>query len=1194
MSKTNLVLAILFLTSGTLFGQVSGRLTGTVIDSTGSVVPDATVSLFLPGGKTALLTTKTDSTGIFDLISVRPELYTLVVERDGFAKNIMEQVKVDPARELALPPIELALEGTRQEVDVVSSAQAVDRTSAEIAATVAQTQVQSLPVLDRQIRNLFILEAGVSKTPNIPTVVNGMRSSYVNLTLDGIDVQDSQRSNAVDFVPNLITISQVKEFTVSTSNLSPTVGGAASTIALVTPSGTNELHGSAYWYNRNSYFAANDWFNNKNRVARPFLNLNQPGGTLGGPIIRDKLFFFANYEALRERQTLPKSQTILTPTARQGILQYRVGGAIQQFNVLTAAQVQPSPFIANLLSKVPADGNNNSLGDGLNTTGYTFNARNNETRDNVTGKVDFNLSPKHVFAATYAWNREISDFPQTGSFYTFIPPVYSPDHAQLLSASYRWTPLSTLTNELRGGYNFMPVTFINREKLPSYFVVGMLFSSPVQSNQIGSGHDTNYYRLEDNLHWVHGRQSVSFGFQTFQTRAKYYFAGGTIPTYIVGISSASPNGFNTGQIPGASSTDISRANSLLATLGGLLTDGNQTFNATSRTSGFVPGAPRVFNLSFNNYAAYVANDIKVRANLTLNLGLRWDYFLPVDEVNGLIVQPVPINNDAAQTLLANATLDFTGNAVGRPLYKKDRNNFAPRVGFAWDPLGDGKTAIRGGFNIAFLNDNAVYTAYLVGSTNNGLSVTRSISNLTSRADSPEPIQTPPFQIPVTSRSNFDVSPSAPPTQAMMDPNLVMPYVEQWNLSIQREVKGGFIVEGRYIGNHVVKIWRQLDFNQVNIFQEDFLQDFLRARNNGFLAQNAGLGFNPAYNAAIPGSQRLTLFPRLPNGGLLTNATVLSTIRTGEIGTLAQNYQSLLYFPFEGFSYFPNPFALSSAAVTNRSNSTYNAAQFEVRKRTHSGIQFQANYTFSKALTDTPSMLPNSTEAQLDNNNPRNERAPAPFDQRHAVKLNHYFPLPVGGGHRLHLSNPILSRVIEGWGLSGFLAFYSGNPVAIYSARGTLNRGARSSFNTVDTAYSIDQLRKLTGIFMTSNGPYWFNPANIAPNTQAVAPDGSAPFAGQVFFNPQPGSAGSLQRRVLNGPWYKNYDLSISKNLRIQERHSLSLRADFYNILNHPNFLISDQNVNSNGFGKFTAQYYTNNGLGGVGPRLVQFGLDYRF
>ncbi|HYL34509.1 MAG TPA: carboxypeptidase-like regulatory domain-containing protein [Bryobacteraceae bacterium] len=1182
------------------WAQVDGRLSGTVVDPTGASVPGAKASLYLPGVKTAALTTATTSDGNFDFAAVRPDYYTLVIESAGFAKYSQVDVKVDAARQTTLPPIQLSLATSAQTVEVSGSGTGVDTTTAEVATTVSTAQIANLPVLDRQVSNLFVLQAGVSANGRANTVINGMRPTFTNLLVEGVNIQDSVRTNDLDYVQNKLTVAQVAEFTVSTTNTSPTIGGAASTISLLIPSGGNQYHGSLYWYNRNGFLSANDWFNNKNGQARPFLNLNQPGGTIGGPIFKDKLFFYANYEAFRQRQNTPVTNTILTPTARQGILQYKVGGVVQQFDVLKAAGLQINPFMQGLLSQVPTTGNSNGRGDGLNTTGYAFNARGNEDRDNVTAKVDYNLSTKHVFSGSYVWNRDIVDRPDQGPFYTVAPPIFNDNHVHFMSASWRWTPTANLTNELRGGFNLAPGTFNNRQKLPPYFVIGntsvaaniatssLLFSSPIESGEVGEGRNTNYYSLQDNAQWVHSKHTVSFGFQMFQTRVGDFLLNGTIPTYTLGLSTKSPYGFNAGSIPGASSTDIATANNLLTTLAGLVTSGTQTFNPTTRTSGFVPGAPSRNNFTFNNYAAYALDNYKILRRLTLTLGLRWDYFPPVDESNSLLIEPRLINNNPITTLLGNATLDFAGNSVGRPLYKKDLNNFAPNIALAWDVFGDGRTSIRTGYNIAYLNDNALNDVYnSVAAVNNGLTTSRSLGQLVATADAPPAISTPPFQVPTTTLDQFNLSPSSPPVEGIMDPNLVMPYVQQWTFGIEHELKG-FVLEGRYVGNHVSKIYRQIDFNQVNINQ-GFLPDFIRARTNGFLAQAAGKGFVPAYDPSIQGSQQLTFFPQLPAGGALTNATVLADLRSGEVGTLAQLYQSAQFFPSAGFSYFPNPYLLYSSMLTNFSNSTYNGLQLEVRKRTKSGFQFQANYTFSKALTDT--FLQRGIEALLDNNNPGAEKAPANFNQTHAFKLNHYYPLPFGPGQHFNPSNPILRRVAEGWGLSGFLTSYSGNPVAIYSARGTLNRGARSAYNTVDTNMTLGQLQALTGVFMTGNGPYWFNPANIGPDARGVAPDGAAPFAGQVFFNPPPGTIGSLQRRVLNAPWYNNYNFAVSKIARLTERQSLELHADFYNLFNHPNFFINDQNVNNANFGRITQQFYS---IDGVGPRLIQFGLYYKF
>ena len=242
-----------------------------------------------------------------------------------------------------------------------------------------------------------------------------------------------------------------------------------------------------------------------------------------------------------------------------------------------------------------------------------------------------------------------------------------------------------------------------------------------------------------------------------------------------------------------------------------------------------------------------------------------------------MVQPKVVNGNAPLTLTSNAIIDF----VPDPLYKRDLNNFAPNVGLAWDPFGDGKTSVRAGYSVSFANDNLINnipnTIYF--GVNNGLSTAQSVGNLKAFANSAPAIPAPAFAIPRTSLDNYNASPSSPPAQGLIDPNLATPYVQQWNLSVQREVKG-FVFEGRYVGNHTVKQLRVIDFNQVDVSRGGYIQDFINARNNGFLALNATGSFNPAYNAALAGSKPLPFFATLASGGLLTNSTVTGLLRTG--------------------------------------------------------------------------------------------------------------------------------------------------------------------------------------------------------------------------------------------------------------------------------------------------------------------------
>ena len=1194
LTNRTVLAAALLLAAGCVHAQVAGGLKGSVVDATGASVPGAKVNLLLQGGKTAILSTQTNPDGLFDFQIVRPDSYMLTVERDGFMKASVTGVKIEPVRHTELTPIKLDIATTSQSLEVTASEQKIETSSFEIASTITQQQVINLPVLDRQVNNLFYTQAGVNANGRVNTVINGLRAQNSSVTYEGVNIQDNFiRISGLGYIPNKLTIGEVQEITISSSNSNASLGGNASSVVLSAPSGSNSYHGNAYWYNRNSALGGNDWFNNKNGVARPFLNLTQFGGSLAGPIKKDKLLFFANYETYNQHQTSPHTNTILTPLARQGILQYKVGGVVRQFNVLQTpctgdpacdTPLKADAVLAGLLSQVPAIGNRTDIGDGLNTIGYAFNARSNTRRDSIVGKLDYNLSPRHVITGLFRWNRDIVDRPDQGSFYTVVPPVANHNEANLFSMAYRWSPSANLTNELRVGGNIAKAPFDVSSSAPSAFVSGTFFTNPVNSF-LPQGRDTRSYTIQDNANWVRGRHVVSFGFQSQLVQVDPYNAGGTVPTLSLGYSATNPYGYGVGDIPGASSSDINVANNLQATIAGIIFAASQTYNITDQKSGFVPGAQQLLHLRLNNYAGYVTDTWKLSKRLTAVVGVRWEYFAPLKERDGLLIQPQLINNNPVQTMLSNASLNFSGTN----LYNKDLNNFAPSVGFAWDVFGSGKTSVRGGYSIHYTNADILEAAYGTASANTGLVGSGALNNINAFVASAPKIPVPVFQIPITTSQNW-INSAHNSVQGLIDPNLRTPYSQQYNFGIQQRL-GGMTFEARYVGNHSVKDLRQIDFNQINVFQSTFLQDFKKARNNGLLASAAGRAFDPRYSSTLAGSVPLPFFDSLTSGGLLTSSSIRTLIVQNQIGSLAQTYQANAIFPANapGFSYFPNPNSLYSSELTNLSNSSYNGLQLEVRGRLKT-VQLQSSYVFSKVLSDTS--VERGLDAQLDNGNKSIERARAPWDLTHSFKLNHYVPLPFGSGQKFDPSNAILNRVFGGWALSGFLTLQTGAPVSILNGgRGTLNRGARSTQNTAITTDNLSQLQSITGVFKTGNGVYYVNPSVIGPGGQGAAPDGSAPFAGQVFFNPDAGTVGTLQRRLLNGPSYVNYNFALVKDTRITERQSLQFRADFYNLFNHPTFFTGDPNINSINFGKITSQNYS---AEGIGPRLVQFGLYYKF
>ncbi|MGP8246021.1 MAG: carboxypeptidase regulatory-like domain-containing protein [Bryobacteraceae bacterium] len=1165
--------------------QLDGRITGSVVDASGAAVPGAQVSLFLAGGQKPLLVAKTATDGVYHFIGVRPGYFDLSIEAKGFVKTTLRNLSVDPARETTPPEVKLELASVTQNIEVNAQAESVNTNNAEISTTVSIEDIRNLPILDRDPVALMQLEPGVAANGNSYTVINGMRTSYSDMTLDGINIQDNYiRDNALDYSPNRPLLSQVREMSMVMSNGNAASSGGATETAFVTPSGANQFHGETFWENRNNVFSANDWFNNQAGVPLPFLNQNQVGANIGGPIRKDKLFFYAAYEAVRAHQQTPVDNTILTASARQGIFQYKdAAGTAHSVNLLTLAHTSIGSYMQNILNQVPGPQyiNNNLVGDGLNTGGYRFNQRNDETRDNFTGKIDYNITTRHAVSGSFSWNRDNSDAPSLENDYSAIPKASNPTHASLLALSWRWTPTPQITNEVRAGFDLTYGYFLTTQQFTGgYLVTGEIFSDPV-NEFMPQGRNTNTFVLSDDAAWQHGRHYIQFGFHGQQVWVRSYDDSGVVPTYNLYMGYGQP-ALTSRQLPGIGDEDLANANQLLATLGGYIDSDSQTFNVTSRASGFVPGAPYVRHFRMNEYALYAQDKWKISPRLNLTLGLRYELPSVVNEADSLEVQPA-LTGTVEQTLLSNATLQFTGSSAGNPWYRRDYKDFAPNIGLAWDVFGDGKTAFRGAYSIFYVNDQNILAPQSILEANSALQGISSATGLSNTVSSLPAIAPPTYSVPITVAQEYASNPSN--TVGMLDPNLHRPYMQQYSFGIQHEMKGA-VFEARHVGNHGVGEYRAFDYNQVNIYAGGFLADFLHAQSNGFLAMAKTGNFNPVYNPSIPGSQPLPVFLSLPGGGELSNSAVQNLIETGQVGDLATLYETN---GINGnIAFFANPYALGSDVLTNYSNSTYNSLQVEVHHRMRSGLSWQANYTFGKVLSDADGDVQSRIQHFLDINNPGLERARANFDLTHMIKAAGYYQLPFGKKHRLHF-HP-LDAIIGGWTFGSVMTWQSGAPFSILSEEGTLNRssGGRSYYNTADTSLAGSALWNEVSYHMTGNGPMVVNPSAVNPvdGTGVAATPNAPPFPGEEFYNPGAGTVGVLQRRMFDGPWTFDIDMSLFKAVTIKEKHTLEIRMDAFNALNHPTFWAGDQNINSTNFGLMSSMFFN--------PRVAQFSAHYRF
>ena len=721
----------------------TGVILGTVKDAQGLAIADATVTLTDQGTSRAEAS-KTSSRGSYEFTHLNVGLYTVEVSKAGFKNRVATNIKLDASTECSVPPMVLEVGPASETVIVEAGANLVRTAGAEITDTVEKEQIEELPLLDRNPLELLSTQPGVSRnhrnrTAGLDTtVINGQRQSFSNLTLDGINIQDNfVRSESLDYTPNYLFMSQVGEFTTTTQNAGPQDGMGSSQVSMVTPSGTNNWHGEGYWYYRTAAWSANDWFNDANAVAKPKLLLNQAGGDVGGPLRKDKLFVYGAYELYRLRSQQRTDTTVLTSAARSGIFQWRATcttncpsgvthGSVQSLNVLNAMAVSPDQFITSLLAQAPTTINNASIGDGLNTGGHSFNQRNNQSRDNTSLRVDWNPAPRHSFSGTYAWNRYFIDRPGSTlnlpNSYSDVPVVYNSEDDNFVSAAWRWTPASTFTNEVRFGFNLSPVNFFTNQKFGAFTVSNTLFNNPEQ-NQFPQNRDAHTWSWQDNASWSLGNHLLNFGTQVQRVTVFAQDSYNTIPNLNLDYTLSGNSPLVSSQFNGGiSDFDLATANQLLATLGGLVGSELQTFNVTSTTSGYVSGASLAQNFRYNTWSFYGSDSWRFRKNLTVTYGLRWEYLSPFDERDGLLQFPmVPAGHMVQEVLLSDAALAYFGGNTGRSLYKKDLNNFGPNVGIAWDPFGDGRTSVRAGYSINYVNDELIGAPYNASLSNPGVS-----------------------------------------------------------------------------------------------------------------------------------------------------------------------------------------------------------------------------------------------------------------------------------------------------------------------------------------------------------------------------------------------------------------------------------------------------------------------------------------
>ncbi len=1246
MNKRILViLAVLIFTTVDALSQTSrGSLSGTVTDPKGDPVRGATVTVRNAATNFAFQTT-TNDLGNFVTPSLAAGHYGVVVQAPGFKKADVPDVVIDVS---IAAKVSVALEvGTvAEEVTVVGEAQEVINTLSPVLTNVISTkQIKDLPLPGRNPVDLARLQAGlaVSGTDTRNASVGGLRGTGTNVTQDGINAMDNFVKTSSFFALTAPSINSTSEFSVTVGTIGSDAGRGLAQVRIVTPSGGNQIHGSTFYAFRSDALNANTFFNNQNGTPKQRELQHFFGFTLGGPVYlpkiydgRDKSFWFMAYEGFRENFQVTRNRTVLTPEARQGIFRYNgSNGQLQSVNLLSLGTAKAlNPITLAQINAMPLP-NNTLVGDGFNTAGSQFNVTGTDPNDKIDIRGDQKLvdnSPigshklevvvhrAHFLLTPDTFNSNEAPFPGGVS-------ADQESTRWLTAAAIHSTFGSSATNEVRFGHQRAPVGFLRQSQPTVPFITFSRTSDAQLTNFdntfLSQGRNTTVYQFLDNFSLVRGAHTFKMGAEVQSITAYNFNDAGINPNITLGVNSANANGILNTQFPnlpaGNTGTGIAnRARDVYNNITGFLASATQTFNVVSPTSGFVPGATRERDIKQRDLSLYFEDQWRMRRNFTLNYGVRWEFLGVPQEINGLAIQPTNgiaglfgisgtgnLFNPGVLKGTAPTILDFVNGKTGKALYGDDYNNFAPFLGFAYSPSfehgplhwlfgREGKSSIRAGFSIVYLHDGGtvVTNALGTGTTNPGLIQAAANNTPTGVLTAAGvPLRVPGFKIPISDAENF----AANFNNGLwtFDPNLRVPYVEQWSFGIEREFATNMVVEARYVGNHAVKLYRGIDFNEVNIFENGFLREFLNAQKN--LAINNGTTFAPGAPGTVPLPTLATLFAGLPAGTGFANSTFINNLTNNNVGAMAFSLANSSTFQANRANLAPNFFLVNPNAsfarlLTNGSFSNYHSFQLEVRRRMSRGLYFQANYTFSKAITDGDLLASQSTlESPRTLRDSRLDRHRASFDQNHRFIANTIYELPFGRGRRfLNGGFAPIRKALEGWSVGSIINWQSGQPRSIFSNRSTFNQ-QNPGLNPVQlVGMSFDEFKRNIGIFRTGLGVFWINPnlLNITtdPRTGRLA---TSTIKDGIFAAPPPGTLGNFPRNALNGPRFFQTDISVIKRTYFKEQGNVEFKLNMQNVFNNANFQGRDFTFTDATFGLLNSTF-----AGSQRNMVVQIGINW--
>jgi Carboxypeptidase regulatory-like domain len=1231
-----------FVVTGILFAgaalaqTVNGSVGGTVTDATGAVVPHANV--VITGIDTGVATkTTSNESGAYDFPSLQQGNYKLSVTMTGFQEVVISPVVLDVSAQLRLNVTLPVSSAGSTKVEVMAAGESpLLASSAVVGGIVTGQQILDLPLIDTNAANLALTQAQFAGGIGGAVSVAGGSAINLGVTVNGISVSNTRLDRAGGLLSFQLTqsVDMIEEVKVVSSPADAENGRSLGQVSMIVRSGTNQFHGSVADGLRNTDLDANTFWNNYQGLPRQDLKRNQYAARIGGPIRKNKTFFFALYDGNRQVTSASSTSTVLTAAARAGNFRFFPGainanytaaiptvdasgnpvrpstatGALQTVSVFGLDPNRPNPDGTGIVSKFVGETplpNNFTVGDGLNTAGYTWAIPSFADTDQFTFKVD------HYFSQSHHMNIVVTHEHQ---WYTSTTPIYptapgvglNQDHSWFASIGFTSTLKSTVLNEFKIGLQHPDLSQVSGTRAypqlyPSqnnilYTPGFSSFTSPIPGS-IDSELIDPVYTIGDSLSWTHGRHSVKWGFQgDFMSSNSFNINNGVVPTVTLGAGSVAVQGVS--GIAGLVSANQTLMTSMLTDLTGSLSSITEGFGvANGKNPAWIvyPGR-RAWRQ--RDAMTFIKDDFKIASNLTLNIGVRWDWVgvpwdawgrtpEPVGGLSGLFgVSGTNFANAmwspgaSAGSLTQIQTVGPNSANPNQQLYKDYYKGFEPAVGLSWaiPYFGANKTVLRAGWSFtrpmgqSFLTIDGATSTF--GTTATVSSVASTFLNAINLPLSPtfsNPLQIWPINDKTQSINSYD-------------PNFQPPVVQNFNLSLERQLTSSMTLAIRYVGNRSSHLSGGYNLNFPNVFENGIANatNITAAGGNASLFDKLLMGIN------VPGAG-------VVNGTSLTGSMALRAY-TGTFGFLAANGAGNIanFFnttqalgpagttPVRGWllgnAGLPNNFVVVNPQYSGATftcaclNADYNSGVVELNRRFSHGFSFQGNFVWAKSMS-----LNGTAE------DPRNwnlQRAQG--GQKYTWKASGTYELPFGRGKQFLNATSgaagVVDKIIGNWQVGAIFTHNTGSylsPTCAGDPYGGTDYCTSAMALPGNPGHVIKGGKGVTFFdssqFGQVNDPYCASLTTLQ-GLQSRCTDKAITYNGNILFeNSAQGQLGTMSS-VTNwtGPGLFDLDMDLLKRFTVKERVTMDFRIDAISVTNTAHFTNPNMSVNGTTFGVITA------------------------